>query len=143
MMFLIFFLGKKQRLTLGDNWLVYDGEKSINPRFSARKIKSFRNVKCLAQISTNEAGGGGSGVSFKNTLYEVEGTYGQRSCVIYDKNRKIVAEIKRKEAAVGGADFGTDVFRLVVQFGIEVSVAMVVVILLDQMFENSGRRYSP
>uniref|UniRef100_A0A7N0RAT2 Protein LURP-one-related 8 n=1 Tax=Kalanchoe fedtschenkoi TaxID=63787 RepID=A0A7N0RAT2_KALFE len=142
------FTVRRKRLTLGDNWLVYDGETTVKPRFSAtKKSVNFRNAKCLAQVSAGSTSEDGSSKqsspSFKNTVYEVEGSYGQRSCVIYDRDRRHVAEIKRKEAAVGGADFGTDVFRLVVQPEMDSSVAMAVVILLDQMFEASSRRCSP
>ncbi|CAM8892050.1 unnamed protein product [Rhodiola kirilowii] len=143
------FTVRRKRLTLGDNWLVYDGETTVNPRFSAKKSVNFKNMKCLAQVSSgssNEEGSSSSkepSPSFKNMVYEVEGSYGHRSCVIYNKNRRQVAEIKKKEAAVGGADFGNDVFRLVVEAEMDSKVAMAVVILLDQMFEASARRYSP
>ncbi|CAM8889034.1 unnamed protein product [Rhodiola kirilowii] len=134
------FTVRRKRLTLGDNWLVYDVETTVNPRFSAKKCVNFRNMKCLAQVSSGSSNEEGSGSSkepsptFKNMVYEVEGSYGHRSCVIYNKNRRQVAEIKKKEAAVRGADFGNDVFRMVVEAEMDSKVAMAVVILLDQMF---------
>jgi hypothetical protein len=48
---------------------------------------------------------------------------------VYDARRRAVAEVRPKEAVVG-----SDVFRLVVQPGTEVSLAMAVVLALDQMF---------
>lgn len=47
---------------------------------------------------------------------------------MYDGERRAVAEVRPKEAV------GTDVFRLVVQPGVGVSLAMAVVVALDQMF---------
>lgn len=62
---------------------------------------------------------------------------------MYDDKRRRVAEIKRKEA-VAGVAFGGDVFRLVVQPEIDSSVAMALVVLLDQMFggSSSSRRFA-
>jgi hypothetical protein len=51
-----------------------------------------------------------------------------------------VAEIKQKES-VGGVAFGVDVFRLIVGPEMGTSMAMAMVILLDQMF-GSTRRFS-
>jgi uncharacterized protein YxjI len=62
--------------------------------------------------------------------YEVEGSYARRRCVVYDAERRVVvAEVRPKEAVVG-----TDVFRLVVRPGFDVSLAMAVVVALDQLF---------
>ena len=70
--------------------------------------------------------------------YEIEGSYTQRCCSVYDNKRRRVAEIKRKES-VGGVSFGMDVFRLIVHSEIESAVAMALVIVLDQMFGSSKR----
>ena len=66
--------------------------------------------------------------------YVVEGSYGNRCCRVYDRRRRQVAEIRRKEA-VGGVGFGDDVFRLVMeQSKLDSVVGMALVILLEQMF---------
>lgn len=117
-----------QRLSLGDNWVVYDGETAENPRFCVRKNVNMLNNKYLAQVNNKNS-----------VLYQVEGSYAQRSCAVYDSKRRMVAEIKRKEAAVGGVAMGVDVFRLVVQPDLDTSVAMAFVILLDQMYGSSKR----
>uniref|UniRef100_A0A7N0V5A2 Protein LURP-one-related 8 n=1 Tax=Kalanchoe fedtschenkoi TaxID=63787 RepID=A0A7N0V5A2_KALFE len=123
---------RRKKLSLGENWVVYAGEsagrKYNPPVFSARKQVSLVNSKCLAHITA--AAGAAS--------FEVEGSYGQRRCVVYDQQqRRVAAEIKRKEAPVGGVDFGVDVFRLVVQPGVDPAFGMAVVILLDQMFPSN------
>lgn len=89
--------------------------------------------KCLARVVELAGSWSGKGMS----VYEIEGCYGKRCCAVYDEKRRIVAEIKRKEAA-GGLSFGTDVFRLVVQPQIDTTVAMALLILLDQMFGSSS-----
>ncbi|KAI3750584.1 hypothetical protein L2E82_21257 [Cichorium intybus] len=135
---------RRKRLTLADSWLIYNGDTTVNPRFSVTKHVNFMNAKSLAHVSFT---GPGSGLespkngSKKNVAYEIEGSYAQRSCVVYDDKRRPVAEIKRKEA-VGGVAFGGDVFRLVVQPEIDSTVAMALVVLLDQMFGGSSRRFT-
>ncbi|GMY25761.1 protein LURP-one-related 8-like [Fagus crenata] len=130
---------RRKRLSLGDNWMVYDGETAVNPRFSVRKHVNILNTKCLAYVSNyNNVKDGESG---KNVLYAIEGSYTQRSCVVLDKKRRRVAEIKQKEA-VGGVAFGVDVFRLIVNPEIDAALAMTLVILLDQMFGSSRLRFS-
>ncbi|XP_071738393.1 protein LURP-one-related 8-like [Rutidosis leptorrhynchoides] len=132
---------RRKRLSLSDSWLVYDGENTRNSRFSATKHVNFLNAKSLAHVSTTI----GSPRSPKNgnkrnVAYEIEGSYAQRCCVVYDDKRRRVAEIKRKEA-VGGVAFGGDVFRLIVQPEIDPTIAMALVVLLDQMFGRSSRRF--
>lgn len=130
-------------MSLGDNWLVYDGEKTdMNPRFSVKKHVNILTNNCLAHVICNSGDGSSSSSSpnNKNVLYEIEGSYAQRACAVYDGRRTRVAEIKKKEA-VRGVAFGSDVFRLIVQPEIETAVAMALVILLDQMF-GSSRRFS-
>ncbi|KAJ6362730.1 hypothetical protein OIU78_003016 [Salix suchowensis] len=122
---------RRKRLSLGDNWLVYDGETATNPEFSVKKHVSILNTKCLAHVAAGRN---------KNVMYEIEGSYAQRCCAVYDEKKRRVAEIKQKET-VGGVAFGVDVFRLHVGPELDSSVAMAIVILLDQMF-GSTRRFS-
>ncbi|OMO89087.1 hypothetical protein COLO4_19957 [Corchorus olitorius] len=124
---------RRKKISLGDCWLVYEGETLVNPRFCVRKSVNILNSKCLAYVSN------GNSNNRNNIMYEIEGSYSQRCCGVYDDKRRLVAEIKRKEA-VGGVAFGTDVFRLVVQpDNIRTDFAMALVILLDQMFGSSRR----
>ncbi|KAL8224776.1 hypothetical protein R6Q57_017333 [Mikania cordata] len=122
---------RRKRLSLTDSWLVYDGETTVNPRFTVTKYVNFLNTKSLAYVSTTG--------SKKNVAYEIEGSYSHRCCGVFDSNRRRIAELKCKEA-VGGVAFGGDVFRLVVQPEIDCAVAMALVVLLDQMFGGSSRR---
>ena len=108
--------------------MVYDGETQRDPIFTARKnVSIMTNRRSLAWVSTK-----------KTLLYEIEGSFGQRSCKILDerRNKKKAAEIKRKEAMVGGVAFGKDVFKLIVESEMEPHVAMAFTIILDQMFRS-------
>lgn len=130
-----------QRLSLADNWVVYGGETADGPIYSVRKHVSLLNSKSLAHVTSLRASGEKGSKNAK--IYEIEGSYANRSCVMYDDIRRRVAEIKRKEAAAGGVVFGKDVFRLIVQPEIDPSVAMAMVILLEQMFGGgSSKRFS-
>ncbi|XP_076920614.1 protein LURP-one-related 8-like [Bidens hawaiensis] len=118
---------RRKRLSLLDNWQVYDGDTAVNRRFTVTKHVTLLNKKSLAHVSI-------TGSKMKKVIYEIEGSYTQRSCVVYDDKRRRVAEIKRKEA-VGGVRLGGDVFRLTVQPEIDPTVAMALVVVLNQMFQ--------
>ncbi|KAL8232756.1 hypothetical protein R6Q57_002534 [Mikania cordata] len=128
---------RRKRPSLGDTWLVYDGETTVNPRFSVTKHVNFLTGKSLAHASTT---GPTRNSNKKIVAYTIEGSYTQRCCVVYDDKRRRVAEIKRKEA-VGGVAFGGDVFRLVVLPEIDSAVAMALLVVLDRMFGGSFRRF--
>ncbi|KAG1338914.1 protein LURP-one-related 8 [Cocos nucifera] len=119
---------RRKRLSLGDHWLIYDEEEAANPRFSMRKHMNLLHSKALAHVTPCHGGA---------SRYEIEGSYSQRCCAVYDELRRQLAEIRPKEA-VGGVVFGVDVFRLIVEPGFDASVAMAIVILLEQMFGSRG-----
>ncbi|KAK8961706.1 Protein LURP-one-related 8 [Platanthera guangdongensis] len=126
-------LDVQTKLILGQYWGIYAGETRSAPRFSARKQMSFFRSRTLARLTTSSvAVAVGEG-------YEVEGCYKQRRCAVFDERRREMAEIRQKEA-VGGAAFGLDVFRLVVQPSFDAAVAMAVVVLLEGMI---GSKSSP
>ncbi|KAG8078295.1 hypothetical protein GUJ93_ZPchr0007g4021 [Zizania palustris] len=117
------FTVRRKRFSLqGEMWLVFAGEadQARRPSYAVSR-RSGRGSKSLARITPCAAAG---------AAYEVEGSYARRCCVVYDGERRAVAEVRPKEAV------GTDVFRLVVQPGaaVGVSLAMAFVVALDQMF---------
>ncbi|KAM0875722.1 hypothetical protein ACQ4PT_036602 [Festuca glaucescens] len=116
------FTVRRKRFSLqGEQWLVFAGEETRRPVYAVRR--SGRG-KTMAHVT---ACGGGDSPS-PSPSYEVEGSYARRCCVVYDAERRAVAEVRPKEVV------GTDVFRLVVQPGVGVSLAMAVVVALEQMF---------
>ncbi|KAG6510068.1 protein LURP-one-related 8-like [Zingiber officinale] len=121
---------RRKKLSLGENWKIYDGEDAVDPVYSVKKqYKSRFHVKsALARVAAcrRRKGGAASG-------YEVEGSYSRRSCTVYDERRRVVAEVRRKEA-FRGVGFGDDVYQLVVRPAADACLAMAVVVVLDQMF---------
>ncbi|URE14965.1 LURP-one-related 8 [Musa troglodytarum] len=118
---------RRKKLSLGETWLIYNGEDADNPLYSVKRHVSLLHCKGLAHVTPLRGGSGSAG-------YAVEGSYSRRSCTVYDERRRAVAEIQRKQA-VGGVAFGDDVFRLVVQSDLNTCLAMAIVIVLDQMFQ--------
>ncbi|KAK4487966.1 hypothetical protein RD792_003704 [Penstemon davidsonii] len=117
---------RRKKLSLGDSWLVFDGETAENPRFLVKKNVNLLKTKCLAHVIST----GGC----QKPVYEIEGCYSRRICGVYDDKRRRVMEIKPKESSVRGVAFGMDIFRLVVQPGFDMPVAMAILIILDKMF---------
>nr|XP_043612822.1 protein LURP-one-related 17-like [Erigeron canadensis] len=121
----------KQKLNLVDNWLVFEGDissKKQKPIYRARKDMDFlrAKVKRLARFYR---------VPYDETLgYVIEGSYVNRSCKVLDESGNIVAEIRRKESVTKGVSLGLEVFDLIVNQGFDSSLAMSIVLLLDQMF---------
>lgn len=126
-----------QKLGLGENWCVYEGEVGGESRARKEPICRVRknmnilhvvpNTRVLAYIYDYR-------ISKKKYAYSVEGSYGHRSCKVLDASRKVVAEVKRKEAVKGGVCFGAEVFLLLILPDFEPGLAMALVLLLDQMF---------
>ncbi|KAG6487439.1 protein LURP-one-related 8-like [Zingiber officinale] len=123
---------RRKKLSLGDHWLIYDGEAATNPQFAVKKHVNLIGSRSLVHVTACCPGAAKSCLS-----YEVEGSYSRRCCTVYDHRRRQLAQIMRKEASPGVA-LGADVFRLIVEPGLDAAFAMAVVILLDQMFESRG-----
>ncbi|VAH81200.1 unnamed protein product [Triticum turgidum subsp. durum] len=105
-----------------DSYASESGDEVVLMDAAGRPAFTVRRKRFSLQ-GEQACAGAGAGPS-----YEVEGSYAQRSCVVYDGQRRAVAEIRPKEVV------GTDVFRLAVQPGVDVSLAMAVVVALEQMF---------
>ena len=127
-----------QKLSLADEWLIYDGDATAAAappkRFTARRHVSLRPTRCLAHLSPPRRQSCADAGAAHSSRYDVEGSYAGRSLDVFassvsgGEQRRRVATVCQKEAAVG-----PDVFRLVVLPGFDPSLAMAVVILLDQM----------
>ncbi|KAI3892088.1 hypothetical protein MKW92_048148 [Papaver armeniacum] len=116
---------RRKKLSLTDNWMVFDGETSVNPRFLVKKPVNFLTTKDLAHVISCQGN--------KELLYEIIGSYAQRCVAVYDSEKRLVAEVQRKEAKEG-VSYGGDVFKLIVQPELDHAVAMALVILMEQMF---------
>ena len=111
---------------MGENWLIYDGDDAVSPLYSVKRHVTLRHSKGLAHVTPCR-------VQSPHGSYAVEGSYTRRTCTIYDGLRRPVVEVQRKEVAAG-VTLGGDVFRLVVQQGLDLALAMAMVIVLEQMY---------
>ncbi|KAF2313368.1 hypothetical protein GH714_010582 [Hevea brasiliensis] len=128
---------RRKKLGLGDGWLVFEGETSgccSRKKLSKKPIWSVKKNINILQTNQNVLAYVFRGNTEKRHSYVIEGSYTQRSCKVVDETRRVVAEIKRKEAISGGVSFGVEVFVLVVQPWFDPGFAMALVLLLDQMF---------
>ncbi|XVF13055.1 hypothetical protein REPUB_Repub08aG0174700 [Reevesia pubescens] len=128
---------RSKNLRLVDTWLVYGGEvgdyftsaeSSEKPIFYVKKSINILhgNPNVLAYVYRRS--------SDKRYAYMIEGSYSHRSCKVVDNTKRVVAEIKRKDAIIGGISFGLEVFLLIIHAGFDPGFAMALVLLLDQMF---------
>ncbi|KAI3892089.1 hypothetical protein MKW92_048149 [Papaver armeniacum] len=124
---------RRKRSSFADNWMVFDGETSVSPLFLVKKPVNFLASKDLAHVISCQSINGLNSSSNKNLMYEIIGSYAQRCVAVYDNRKRLVAEIQRKEAK-GGVSLGGDVFKLTVQPELDQTVAMALVILMEQMF---------
>ncbi|CAL8157369.1 unnamed protein product [Prunus armeniaca] len=129
---------RRKKLSLVDSWFVHEGEvgdycgtrtSKSSPTFCVRKNMNMLNANpnTLAYVY-REAWG------HKRYAYLIEGSYTHRSCKVLDEYRNAVAEIKRKEANIGGVSYGVEVFHLIVHPGFDAGFAMALVLVLDQLF---------
>ena len=116
--------------------MVYDGETLVKPRFLVKKHLNRLNTKSLAYVSLTGSSDYNNVSNNRNIIYEIEHSYTQKCCVVYDDKRRCVAEIRRIEAKTG-VSLGGDVFNLVVQPLVDPNIAMALVIALYQMFGSS------
>ncbi|XVE57968.1 hypothetical protein DITRI_Ditri04bG0131900 [Diplodiscus trichospermus] len=127
---------RSKSLRLVDTWLVYGGEvgdyctsaiSAEKPIFYVKKCMNILHANnVLAYVYRRS--------SDKRYAYMIEGSYSHRSCNVVDETKRVVAEIRRKDAITGGFSFGLEVFLLIVQSGFDPGFAMALVLLLDQMF---------
>ncbi|KAL6174758.1 hypothetical protein ACLB2K_051404 [Fragaria x ananassa] len=137
---------RNKKFSLVESWFMYEGEvgdfccteRTIRaaakrwPVFCVKKNQNLLNAKypsIIAHVYREVSG------SHRRCAYVIEGSYTHRSCKVLEEfSRNVVAEIKRKEANVGGVSYGVEVFHLVVHPGFHPGFAMALVLLLDQMF---------
>ncbi|KAK8692842.1 hypothetical protein V6N13_070447 [Hibiscus sabdariffa] len=127
---------RSKNIGLLDTWFVYGGEVDDHRTTSTKEpilyVKKCINIlhgnpNVLVYVYRCRS-------SEKRYAYVIEGSYSHRSCRVFDETKRVVAEIKRKDAIIGGVSFGAEVFMLIVETGFDPGFAMALVLLLDQMF---------
>lgn len=116
----------KQRPSLHQRWEGFVGERSEGqkPIFSVRRS----SIIGRSSVTVEMYGGNNPGEE-----YQIEGSFGNRCCTIYDAAKEPVAEIRRKVDASAHVVLGKDVFSLCLKRGFDAAFAMGLVLILDQI----------
>ncbi|KAK7406085.1 hypothetical protein VNO78_07702 [Psophocarpus tetragonolobus] len=140
---------RRRKLGLLDTWFVFEGEVGNQRRRSSKSSnsnlsKSSKSPICcvrkhvnILHANTNVQAYVYRGVSRSDkrcVAFTIEGSYSHRTCKVLDECRRVVAEIKRKEANTKNVSFGIEIFQLIVHPAFDPAFAMALVLLLDQMF---------
>ncbi|GLJ37056.1 hypothetical protein SUGI_0750810 [Cryptomeria japonica] len=117
---------RRKRLSMYSEWHAFLKDKSDGqkPLFIVRR-SFLLPTKTLAQIYV------GSVSEKKHPDYQIEGSFANRSCTVYNSSRNIVAEMKRKQVS-SEITLGGDVFSVIVQPGYDQTFVMGLVAILDQ-----------
>ncbi|CAK7335616.1 unnamed protein product [Dovyalis caffra] len=122
----IFTMRRRKKLgLLVDNWLVYEGEGCATTKLSKKPIWCVRKNVNVLKTNHSVLAYVFRGSLEKRCSFVIEGSYTHRSCKVLDVSRKVLAEIKRKEAIVRGVSYGVEVFVLNVEPGFDAGFAMV------------------
>lgn len=129
-----------QKLGLLVSWFMYEGEMGNKSRRRSTSSESESPICCVRKHFNILKGGNVQACVYRTdkrrcAAFVVEGSYANRTCKVMDESRRVVAEIKRKEADTKHVSFGVDIFQLIVYPDFDPGFAMALVLLLDQMFE--------
>ncbi|XP_062089865.1 protein LURP-one-related 5-like [Humulus lupulus] len=114
---------RRKRPSLHQRWEGYLGERSEGqkPIFSVRRSSIIGRSSVTVEVMGNP-----------EEEYQIEGSFGQRSCTIFNSAKELVAEIKRKVDASTNVVLAKDVFSLCLKPGFDGAFAMGLVLILDQ-----------
>ncbi|XP_022777128.1 protein LURP-one-related 12-like [Durio zibethinus] len=115
---------RKKRPSLHHRWEGFLGERSEGqkPIFSIKRSSIIGRCGMMVEVFNNPG-----------EEYQIEGSFGQRSCTIFNAAKESVAEIKRKVDASTNVVLGKDVFLLSLKPGFDGAFAMGLVLVLDQI----------
>lgn len=113
-----------QRPSLHQRWEGYLGERTEGqkPIFSVKRSSIIGRSSVTVEVYGNTG-----------EEYQIEGSFGQRCCTIYNGAKESVAEIRRKVDASTNVVLGKDVFSLWLKPGFDGAFAMGLVLVLDQI----------
>ncbi|GMI91874.1 hypothetical protein like AT3G15810 [Hibiscus trionum] len=115
---------RKKRPSLHHRWEGFLGERSEGqkPVFSVKRSSIIGRCGMTVEVFNTPG-----------EEYQIEGSFGQRSCTIFNAAKESMAEIKRKVDASTNVVLGKDVFLLSLKPGFDGAFAMGLVLVLDQI----------
>ncbi|OIW09947.1 hypothetical protein TanjilG_32096 [Lupinus angustifolius] len=140
----VFTMRRRTKFGLIESWYVYEGEMENQCKRRSNIDKSRKNPVCCVKKSVNILTSNPkvqacvyrvTSDSYKqHAMFTIEGSYEHRTCKVLDEFKRVVVEIKMKEANSKNVTFGIEIFQLIVHPGFDPDFAMAIVLLLDQMF---------
>ncbi|KAK2351266.1 hypothetical protein P8452_29957 [Trifolium repens] len=117
---------RKKKPSLHQRWEGFKGERKDGdkPIFNVRRSSIIARSRTTVTVEVHDN---------PNMEYLIEGCFPQRCCKIFNATKKLVAEIRRKVDPTTSVMLGKEVFMLCVQPDFDVSFAMGLVLVLDQI----------
>ncbi|CAN1146882.1 Protein LURP-one-related 12 [Linum perenne] len=119
---------RKKRRSMHQRWEGYTGDREEGQKavFSVRRSSMIGRPGVCVELYENS--------SRREEEYEIEGSYGSRSCTVMDSSRKVaVAVISRKVDASTNVVLGKDAFSLALKPGFDAAFTMGIVLVLDHI----------
>ncbi|CAK7356930.1 unnamed protein product [Dovyalis caffra] len=115
---------RRKRPSLHHRWEGYLGEGTDGnkPIFSVRRSSIVGRCSVTVEVYGNPG-----------EEYQIEGSFANRSCTIFNAGKESMAEIRRKVDASTNVVLGKDVFSLCLKPGFDGAFAMGLVLILDQI----------
>ncbi|KAL0415352.1 UNVERIFIED_CONTAM: protein LURP-one-related 12 [Sesamum latifolium] len=115
---------RRKRPSLHQRWegFVGEGTEGKKPLFSVRRSSIIGRSSMTVEVYTNPG-----------EEYQIEGSFACRYCTIFNTEKEVVAEIRRKVDASTNVVLGKDVFLLSLKPGFDGAFAMGLVLVLDQI----------
>ncbi|CAI9753629.1 unnamed protein product [Fraxinus pennsylvanica] len=127
---------RRKRPSLHRRWEGFIGERieGKKPLFSVRRSSIIRRSGVTVEVYNISSEG-----------YQIEGSFANRSCTIFNAKKEAVAEIRRKVDSFANVVLGKDVFSVSIRPGFDCAFAMGLVLVLDQIHgddhaDDSGSR---
>uniref|UniRef100_A0A5B7AR67 Uncharacterized protein n=1 Tax=Davidia involucrata TaxID=16924 RepID=A0A5B7AR67_DAVIN len=116
---------RRKRPSLHQRWEGFLGERieGQKPIFSVRRSSIIGRSSVTVEVYGNPS-----------EEYQIEGSFTQRFCTMFNAVKESVAEIRRKVDASANVVLGKDVFSLCLKPGFDGAFAMGLVLVLDQIY---------
>lgn len=117
---------RRKKPSLHQRWEGFKGERKDGdkPIFNVKRSSIIARSRMTITVEVHDNPG---------VEYLIEGCFPQRCCKIFNATKKVVAEIRRKVDPTTSVMLGKEVFMLCVQPDFDVSFAMGLVLVLDQI----------
>ncbi|VVA39072.1 PREDICTED: LURP-one-related [Prunus dulcis] len=115
---------RRKRPSLHQRWEGFEGERTDGqkPIFSVRRSSIIGRSSMTVEVYGDPG-----------EEYQIEGSFPQRCCTIFNAEKESVAEIRRKVDASTHVVLGKDVFSLCIKPGFDGAFGMGLVLVLDQI----------